>query len=335
MIIVCQSDIDTSTLAYLEDKIQRAGYHFDTVQKLGWTVIFAEKNSRLPDSLYHLEQEKGVEKVIGSSKPYRRTQRCAEKMDTVVELADVKIGGGHFAVIAGPCAVESEAQMHQVAKDLIKAGVTLLRAGAYKGRTSPYAFQGLGKEALHILADIRSTYGLSVVTEVMDSLQLKETVTVADILQIGSRNCQNYPLLQQVARSGRPILLKRGFAMTLTEWLLAAEYLMLNGCDKVILCERGVRSVEASTRFNLDLSTVVVAKQETHLPVIVDPSHATGKADLVLPLAKAAIAIGADGLMIETHPTPSQAMCDAMQQIPSASFQTFMAALTPWIALRN
>ena len=226
-------------------------------------------------------------------------------------------------VIAGPCAVESYEQMKEVTRDLVSCGVRIIRGGAFKPRTSPYAFQGLGEKGLEILQAMKDEFGVAVITEVVGVSQIEKVAATADCLQIGARNCQNYNLLEMVSKAEKPVLLKRGMSTSVSEWLAAAEYLLVNGCPDVILCERGIRTFETATRNTLDVGAIAVAKQETHFPVIADPSHAAGKVSLVLPLAKAAIAAGADGLIVEAHPDPVSACSDAAQQIKSSNFHIF------------
>jgi 3-deoxy-7-phosphoheptulonate synthase len=234
------------------------------------------------------------------------------------------IGGHDVVVAAGPCAVEGHDMLLSSARHVRNAGAALLRGGAFKPRTSPYAFQGLGEEGLLLLAAVREETGMPIVTEVMDTRQVDRVAQVADLLQVGARNMQNFPLLAELGQCGKPVLLKRGASARISELLLAAEYIMANGNDRVILCERGIRTFETSTRNTLDISAIPVLKRETHLPVIVDPSHAGGRADLVLPLALAAIAAGADGLIVEVHPNPSTALSDADQQLTFAEFTELM-----------
>lgn len=258
---------------------------------------------------------------------YRLASRENHPDNTIVRVGPHPIGAPHFQVIAGPCAVEDWNQLHRTVSALAVSGVRLIRAGAFKPRTSPYDFQGLGEEALILLEQVKREYDVKIVTEVVSERCLAQVARVADLLQIGSRNAQNYDLLHAVARAGRPVLLKRGMASTLDEWLCAAEHLMANGCKDVILCERGIKTFEASTRNTLDLGGVIVAKERTHLPVIVDPSHAAGRRDLVVPLALAAVAAGADGLIIEVHHDPASALCDAAQQLPAESFPGVLAQI--------
>ena len=260
-----------------------------------------------------------VQSVKRVSEPYKQVNRKFHPMDTVIEAGNAKIGGGHFAMIAGPCSVESEDQIIQVARAVKEAGATILRGGAYKPRTSPYAFQGLGTEGLELLRAARKATGLPICTELMDLRHLDEFHDI-DIIQIGARNMQNFDLLKEVGKTNKPILLKRGLSSTIQEWLMSAEYIMSEGNEKIILCERGIRTYETATRNTLDLSCVPILHELTHLPVVVDPSHATGKAKLVAPMSTAAVAAGADGLMIEVHNDPAHALCDGAQSLTPFKF---------------
>ncbi len=267
-----------------------------------------------------LEAYPCVEKVVPILKPYKLVSREFRRSDTVVTVGGTSLGGGHVALIAGPCSVESKEQLMQAAAAVRGSGGTMLRGGAFKPRTSPYAFQGLGVEALEILAEAREATGLPVVTELMDPRHLEAVAQYSDIIQIGARNMQNFQLLSAVGEVDRPVLLKRGLAATLEELLMAAEYIVKEGNEKVILCERGIRTFETATRNTLDISAIPILKQRSHLPVVVDPSHAAGKVDLVEPLSLAAIAAGADGLMIEMHPTPETALSDGAQSLDPKQF---------------
>jgi 3-deoxy-7-phosphoheptulonate synthase len=241
-----------------------------------------------------------------------------------LEIAGRKIGGSSFAIIAGPCAVESREQLLETATAVHDAGATLLRGGAYKPRTSPYAFQGLGQEGLRLLAEAKAQTGLPVVTEVLDPRDLEHVLEVADVIQIGSRNMHNYALLAEAGRCGAPVLLKRGLSSTIDELLMASEYILREGNEAVILCERGIRTFETAYRFTLDLAAVPVLKERTQLPVIVDPSHAAGRRELVTPLSLAAAAVGADGLLVEVHPRPDDAVCDGPQSLATADFAGYV-----------
>ncbi len=260
-----------------------------------------------------------VETVKRVSEPYKQANRKFHPKDTIVECGGVRVGGGYFAMIAGPCSVESESQMVEVAKAVKESGADILRGGAFKPRTSPYAFQGLKDEGIRLLLLAKAETGLPIITEIMNINNL-DLFTDVDIIQVGARNMQNFDLLKELGKTKKPILLKRGLANTLQELLMSAEYIMSEGNENVILCERGIRTFETATRNTLDLSAVSVLHELTHLPVIVDPSHATGKARLVPPMAAAATAAGADGLMIEVHNNPACALCDGAQSLTPAQF---------------
>jgi 3-deoxy-7-phosphoheptulonate synthase len=271
----------------------------------------------------------GVESVTPISRPFKLTSREFHPEDSVIRILDSVVGNGSLTIMAGPCSVESREQLFETAEAVKAAGATILRGGAFKPRTSPYSFQGLGVEALRYLADARERTGLPVITEVMEPSQVDIVQEYADILQIGTRNMQNYSLLTAVGRVQRPVMLKRGYGATIEEWLMAAEYIVSSGNPNVILCERGIRTFETYTRNTLDLAAVPLLHHLTHLPVIVDPSHATGKRWLVKPLALAGIAAGADGVMVEVHPRPDEALSDAEQQLTFDEFRSMMEAIRP------
>ena len=281
-----------------------------------------------------LEGQPGVDRVVPILKPYKlASAQLTHGERTVLDIGGRKVGGENFALIAGPCTVESREQTMQTARVVRDAGGTLLRGGAYKPRTSPYAFQGLGREGLRLLAEAKAETGLPIVTELMDIGDIEPVMEVADVVQIGARNMQNYPLLAEVGRSGRPALLKRGLSSTLDELLMAAEYILKEGNPNVMLCERGIRTFENAYRFTLDLMAVPVLKELSHLPVIVDPSHAAGRRDLVTPLSLAAAAVGADGIIVEVHPNPDEAICDGPQQLRTEDFAAYVAAVEQAAAL--
>ena len=273
-----------------------------------------------------------VEDVRRVSEPYKKANRKFHPEDTVVDVSGVKVGGGHFAVIAGPCSVESENQIETVAASVQAAGAKLLRGGAFKPRTSPYSFQGMRAEGLELLRHARAKTGMPIVTEIMNNEHLPLFADV-DLIQIGARNMQNFELLKAVGRSGRPVLLKRGLSATLEELVMSAEYIMAEGNDQVILCERGIRTFETSMRNTLDISAVPMLKKMTHLPVVIDPSHAAGIAWMVQPLAAAAVAAGADGLMVEVHNDPAHALCDGAQSLTPVQFSALMDKLRPLVSL--
>ena len=273
-----------------------------------------------------------VEDVRRVSEPYKKANRKFHPEDTVVDVSGVKVGGGSFAVIAGPCSVESESQIETVAAAVQTAGAKLLRGGAFKPRTSPYSFQGMRAEGLELLRHARAKAGMPIVTEIMNTEHLPLFADV-DLIQVGARNMQNFELLKAVGQSGRPVLLKRGLSATLEELVMSAEYIMAEGNDQVILCERGIRTFEPSMRNTLDISAVPMLKKMTHLPVVIDPSHAAGIAWMVEPLAAAAVAAGADGLMVEVHNDPARALCDGAQSLTPAQFSALMDKLRPLVSL--
>jgi 3-deoxy-7-phosphoheptulonate synthase len=274
-----------------------------------------------------LEVLPGVMELIRVTKPYKLASREMHQEDTVVRLPQAAIGPGTFTLIAGPCSVENEDMICRTAEFLMGRGVRLMRAGAYKPRTSPYAFQGLGQEGLDILSRVRQRTGIGIVTELMDTDSAEAVEEVADIIQIGTRNMQNFSLLRRVARTAKPVLLKRGMAATLEEWLMAAEYIMAGGNYNVLLCERGVRTFSDHSRNTLDLSVIPPVKHLSHLPILVDPSHGTGKRDYVPPMALASLAAGADGLLIEVHPDPNRALSDGAQSLDFAAFDRLLESL--------
>jgi 3-deoxy-7-phosphoheptulonate synthase len=273
-----------------------------------------------------LEGAPGVDKVVPILKPYKlaSTQLRGERR-TVLDIGGAKLGGEHFGLIAGPCTVESRDQTLGTAAAVLDAGATLFRGGAYKPRTSPYSFQGLGQEGLRLLQEAKDRTGLPIVTELMDARDIEAVAEVADVIQLGARNMQNYALLSEVGRSGIPVLIKRGLSATLEELLMAAEYVLKEGNEKVILCERGIRTFETAYRFTLDLTAIPVLQELTHLPVVVDPSHAAGRRSLVEPLSLAAAAAGADGIIVEVHPEPDEAICDGPQQLRADEFHVYAA----------
>jgi 3-deoxy-7-phosphoheptulonate synthase len=331
MMIVMKEAASEEEIAAVIGKIERAGALAHPIKGARLTVIGAIGDVEQDVSLESigLEGLPGVDRVMPILKPYKLASaqiRHGER--TVLDIEGRKIGGDHFALIAGPCTVESREQTLQTARVVRDAGVGLLRGGAYKPRTSPYAFQGLGVEGLRLLAEAKTETGLPIVTELMDMRDLDDVLEVADVIQIGARNMQNYPLLSEIGRSGRPALLKRGLSATLEELLLASEYILKEGNPNVMLCERGIRTFETAYRFTLDLMAVPVLKERSQLPVIVDPSHAAGRRDLVRPLSLAAAAAGADGIIVEVHPNPDEAICDGPQALQADTFAEYANAVT-------
>ncbi len=336
MMIVMKETATEEEVEAVVAKIERAGARAHRSSGARVTVIGAigdvEQDADV-ESL-GLEGQPGVDRVVPILKPYKlASAQITHGERTVLDIDGRKVGGGHFAMIAGPCTVESREQTLQTARVVRDAGATLLRGGAYKPRTSPYAFQGLGQEGLRLLAEAKAETGLPIVTELMDAGDLDAVLEVADVIQIGARNMQNYPLLSELGRAGRPVLLKRGLAATLDELLMAAEYILKEGNPSVMLCERGIRTFETAYRFTLDLMAVPVLKELSHLPVIVDPSHAAGRRDLVTPLSLAAAAVGADGIIVEVHPNPDEAICDGPQALRAEDFAAYAVAVEQAAAL--
>ncbi len=289
--------------------------------------VVGDVGPRKEQVMNHLAVLPGVESVTPISKPFKLTSRDFRQEDTVIRVGETTIGGGSLTVMAGPCAIESRDQMLTTADAVAAAGATILRGGAFKPRTSPYSFQGLGMDGVRFLTEARERTGLPVVTEVMEPNQVQPVALHADILQIGARNMQNFPLLMAAGKVQRPIMLKRGISATVEEWLMAAEYIVSSGNPEVILCERGIRTFETYTRNTLDLAAVPLLHHLTHLPVIVDPSHATGKRWLVRPMAVAAVAAGADGIMVEVHPNPDDALSDGEQSLTLDQFSAMAPVL--------
>jgi 3-deoxy-7-phosphoheptulonate synthase len=277
----------------------------------------------------------GVQEVIRVLKPYKLAGRDFQPEDTVVRVGGTSVGGRALAAIAGPCSIESEEQMRSCARGVKAAGATMLRGGAYKPRTSPYAFQGLGLDGLKLLRQAGDESGLPVVTEVLDVRDAEQVAEWADVLQVGARNCQNYMMLEELGKMSKPVLLKRGPSTSIEELLSAAEYILKGGNRDVILCERGIRTFETYTRNTLDLAAVAALKTLTHLPVIVDPSHATGRRDLVSRMCRAGLAAGADGMMVEVHPDPEHARCDGPQSLTTGEFDSLMLSLNPIVAIEG
>jgi 3-deoxy-7-phosphoheptulonate synthase len=335
MIIVLKTHSPDKDVDQVETAVRKLGYEPHTIRGVIRTVVAAVGDETTHQSLEILENLPMVDRVIPIQKRYKLVSREAQAERTTIPVGDLEIGGGTFHVIAGPCSVESREQMLSAAGAVKQAGGTLLRGGAFKPRTSPYDFQGLGAEGIRILQEAKEASGLPVVSEIIRGRDLDIMQDVVDILQIGARNALNYSLLETVAASGKPVLLKRGLSATIEEWLLAAEYLAKNGNPNVILCERGIRTFETATRNTLDVSAVALAKMECNLPVFVDPSHAAGRADLIPALCKAAIAAGADGLLVEVHDHPSEAQSDASQQLTPGAFSVLISELEPFIEAVN
>ncbi len=331
MIIVLKKNATSTDIKSVEDKVRELGYEPHTIQGEVRTVVAAVGDESTHSSLEALTHLAIVDRVLPIQKKYKLISRETHPEPATVQIGDLTIGNGEFHVIAGPCSVESMEQTMTTARAVRQAGATLLRGGAFKPRTSPYDFQGLGQEGLDILDAAKVETGMPVVTEVVREGDIEAVCKTADVLQIGARNALNYALLEAVADTGKPILLKRGVAATVQEWLLAAEYIVKRGNPNVMLCERGIRTFETATRNTLDLSAVAVAKLESRLPVIVDPSHGAGRWDIIIALSKAAAAVGADGLIVEVHPDPSVALSDGDQQLEPELFAELMEEIVPFV----
>jgi 3-deoxy-7-phosphoheptulonate synthase len=323
MMIVMQPSATEEEIESVVARVEGVGAHAHVSRGEEVTVIGAV-GDREHVARLGLDAAPGVDKVVPILKPYKlASTQLKHGEPSVLEIGGRKIGGEHFALIAGPCTVESRDQTLETARVVKANGGTMFRGGAYKPRTSPYAFQGLGRAGLRILAEAREETGLPIVTELMDARDLESVAEVADVIQIGARNMQNYPLLSEVGRSDVPVVIKRGLSSTIEELLMAAEYVLKEGNTKVILCERGIRTHETAYRFTLDLLAIPVLKELTHLPVIVDPSHAAGRRALVEPMSLAAAAAGADGIIVEIHPEPDEAICDGPQQLRTDAFAEY------------
>ncbi len=328
MIIIMRKDASEHEVSQVVERVRSVGFGVHLSRGVERTIIGAIGGDRGALASLNLEAAPGVEKITPISKPYKLASREFHPEDTVIRIGDHTVGGNDLFVVAGPCSVEGRDLLLESARLVKDGGAHALRAGAFKPRTSPYSFQGLGEEGLKILAEARERTGLPIVTEVMDTRDVELVERYADVLQIGTRNMQNFALLREVGRTRKPVLLKRGMSATIEEWLMAAEYVMSEGNHQVILCERGIRTFETATRNTLDLSAVVVAKSLTHLPVVVDPSHGVGKRAFVTALARAAVAAGADGLLVEVHQRPDEAKSDAAQTIGPAAFHQMMQEIS-------
>jgi 3-deoxy-7-phosphoheptulonate synthase len=328
MLVVMKAQATEEQVRAVCERIENLGYRAHAIPGAQRTAIGVTGNKGAMEA-GTLEEMSGVQEVIVVSKPYKLVSRDVKEEDTIVRFpaTDASFGGRDLGVIAGPCSIESREQAFIIAGRVAKAGARFFRGGAYKPRTSPYAFQGLGEEGLKIMAEIRERFGLRIVTEAIDHESLDLVAEYADVIQIGARNMQNFSLLKKAGRLRKPVLLKRGMAATLEEFLMAAEYLLSEGNYEVILCERGVRTFADHTRNTLDLSIVPAVQKASHLPIIVDPSHGTGKRDKVLPLARAAVAVGADGLIVEVHHDPDRALSDGMQSVLPDQFDELMAEI--------
>ena len=328
MLVVMTKDASEQEMAGVMQKLTQTGLAGHISQGVERTVI-GVVGQTYPELRDTLELLPGVEEVIPISKPYKLSSREFQPVDTTIKVGDAVLGGNELAIIAGPCAVETEQQVLQTAKAVKEAGANILRGGAFKPSTSPYHFRGLGKEGLEILAMARAETGLPFITEVLTPQDVELVAEYADILQVGARNMQNFILLDEVGKANMPVMLKRGMSATIQEWLLSAEYILSQGNRQLLLCERGIRTFETYTRNTLDVSAIPIIKKLSHLPIIGDPSHGTGKWYLVTPLALAAVAAGADGLMIEVHPNPDEALKDGAQSLTFANFEQLMQQVAP------
>jgi 3-deoxy-7-phosphoheptulonate synthase len=324
MLIVMKADATEGQVQAVLRVIEELGYRGHPMPGASRTAIGITGNPGAVDPS-HFENLPGVSEAVRVSKPYKLVTLDLRSDKTIVQVGDATIGGEELAIIAGPCAIESREQAFAVAEAVRRSGAKFFRGGAFKPRTSPYAFQGLGEAGLKILEEIRETYGLKIVTEALDEAGVDLVERYADVIQIGARSMQNFTLLRRVGKSRLPVLLKRGLSATLDEWLLAAEYIMSEGNYQIVMCERGIRTFAQHTRNTLDLSAVPAVRRISHLPVIVDPSHGTGKNYMVTPLARAGVAVGADGLIIEVHDQPDHALCDGAQALTLAQYEQLVS----------
>jgi 3-deoxy-7-phosphoheptulonate synthase len=324
VIVVMKKNATEGQIDHVIRWIESVGYRAHPSRGVEQTIIGAVGDERDKTYLKYAESLSGVEKVVPILKPYKLASRESREGNTVISVGNVEIGGGQFVVMAGPCSIESEEQMMESAYIVKKGGAQILRGGAFKPRTSPYSFQGMEEEGLKILEKARAKTGMPVITEVMSTTDVDMVEAYTDILQIGARNIQNFALLKKVGQSRKPVLLKRGMMTTIEELLMSAEYILSSGNDQVILCERGIRTFETATRNTLDISAVPVLKELTHLPVIVDPSHAAGNWKYVIPLSRAAMAVGADGILVEVHPEPAKAISDGNQSLKPEKYYQLM-----------
>ncbi len=333
MIIVMAPDATPEEIEKVEDTIRKLGYPPHAIVGVERKVIGAVGDERGKDRLQSIETMGGVESVFPILKPYKLASREVKSSNSVIQADGVAIGGTAIAIIAGPCSVESKEQICTTANLVKGSGANFLRGGAYKPRTSPYSFQGMEEDGLKLLAAAREVSGLPIVTEVMNPREIDLVAKYADVIQVGARNMQNFSLLKELGRVDKPILLKRGMMNTIKEFLMSAEYVLSEGNHQVILCERGIRTFETATRNTLDISCIPVLKKETHLPIIIDPSHATGHWDMVESMSRASIAAGADGLIIEVHPDPVKAFSDGPQSLKPEKFDRLMENLRPFAEL--
>jgi 3-deoxy-7-phosphoheptulonate synthase len=332
MIVVLKPNISKKEEAAVLKEIKKLGYRPHVMRGVARTVVGAIGDENTHQSLEALNTWPQVESVTPIQKRYKLVSREAHKANSTIKAGSAVIGGNKFVVMAGPCSVESEQQLMTTAHAVKKAGATVLRGGAFKPRTSPYEFQGLGEKGLKLLAKARKETGLAVITELLSENHAELVAEYADILQIGTRNAQNFQLLIAAAKTGKPVLLKRGLAMKIEEWLLAGEYILSNDNPNLLFCERGIRTFETYTRNTLDLGTIPIIKRESHCPIVIDPSQGVGRSDLVTAMCKGAAAMGADALLIEVHPNPAEAWSDGAQQVTLEGFAKLMEELKPFVA---
>jgi 3-deoxy-7-phosphoheptulonate synthase len=328
MIVNMSDNATEEQIEHIIQRVREAGFQPHVTRGTERTIVAAVGSGGRRHEIEALSVAPGVDNVVAIAQPFKLVSRQTRPQPSVVDVRGVKIGGEEVVVIAGPCSVESREQLLETAQAVKRAGASMLRGGAYKPRTSPYEFQGLGVEALRILREARDLTGLPVVTEVMSTEDVDLISEYADMLQVGARNMQNFALLRRLATVNKPVLLKRGPSAIVKEWLLAAEYLLTGGNSQVVLCERGIKTFETATRNTIDLAAIALAKELSHLPVIADPSHGTGKQSLIGPVSRAAIAVGADGIIVEVHPCPERALSDGPQSLDIPQFERVMKGLS-------
>ncbi len=333
--IIVMSTGNQDDVNHVVSRVEELGYKAHVIVGVERTVVAAVGDERGKERLTCLEALPYVEKVLPVLKPFKLAGREVRKDDTIIDCCGVRIGGGHFAVMAGPCSIESREQIFEAAQGVKKSGASMLRGGAFKPRTSPYSFQGMEMEGLRLLREAGRTNNMPVVTEATTPEQVAVVTEYADMIQIGARNMQNYGLLKAAGKVKTPVLLKRGMMSTINEFLMSAEYILSEGNPNVVLCERGIRTFETETRNTLDLQAVPVVKIHSHLPIIVDPSHAAGRWDIIVPMACAAVASGADGIMVEVHPHPEEALSDGQQSLRFSKFNALMQAIKPLLEVMH
>jgi 3-deoxy-7-phosphoheptulonate synthase len=328
MIINMSGSAGKCEIEHVIERVRESGFQPHLITGAERTVIAVVGNGGRRHEIEALKAAAGVEDVVSIAHPFKLVSRQVQSQQTIVDVGGVRIGGEDIVVMAGPCSVESREQLFATARAVQAAGASILRGGAYKPRTSPYEFQGLGVEALRLLAEVRDQLGIPIVTEVMSTEDVEIISEHADMLQVGARNMQNFALLRRLAKTDKPVLLKRGASATIKEWLLAAEYLLAGGNPNVVLCERGIKTFETELRNTFDIAGIALAKELSHLPVIADPSHGTGRRSLIASVSRAAVAVGADGLIVEVHPCPERALSDGPQSLDFTGFEEMMCGLS-------